>query len=58
MAQIGHTTSRLTPAIYARPMDCHHDEAERLKALVDGGDWTAANHSRGRVAGSPYAALR
>lgn len=40
MAQMGHTTPNLTLAIYARQMDRRDGEPERLKALVDGSEWT------------------
>jgi integrase len=41
MAQMGHTTPNLTLAIYARCMDRRDGEPERLKALVEGREWTA-----------------
>jgi integrase len=41
MAQMGHTTPELTLAIYARQMDRRDGEPERLKALVEGREWTA-----------------
>jgi integrase len=40
MAQMGHTTPNLTLAIYARQMDRRDGEPERLKALVEGHEWT------------------
>jgi integrase len=36
MAQMGHTTPKLTLAIYARQMNRRDGEPERLQALVDG----------------------
>jgi integrase len=39
-AQMGHTTANLTLAIYAKEMDRRDGEPERLKALVEGADWT------------------
>jgi integrase len=41
MAQMGHTTPDLTLAIYARQMNRRDGEPERLKALVEGREWTA-----------------
>jgi integrase len=43
MAQMGHTTPDLTLSIYARQMDRRDGEPERLKALVEGRDWTATD---------------
>jgi integrase len=45
MAQMGHTTASLTLAIYARQMDRRDGELERLKALVEGREWTAMDSS-------------
>jgi integrase len=42
MSQMGHTTPNLTLAIYARQMDRRDGEPERLRALVEGRNWTAA----------------
>jgi len=47
MAQMGHTTPNLTLAIYARQMDRRDGEPERLKALVEGRDWTAFGQRMG-----------
>ena len=40
MGQIGHTTAELTLRLYAREMDRRDGEPERLRALVNGEDWT------------------
>jgi integrase len=40
MAQMGHTTAELTLAVYARQMARRDGEPERLRALVEGADWT------------------
>jgi len=40
MAQMGHTTAELTLAVYARQMARRDGEPARLKALVEGADWT------------------
>lgn len=45
MAQMGHTTANLTLAIYARQMDRRDGEPERLRALVEGREWTAGAQS-------------
>jgi integrase len=45
MAQMGHATPNLTFAIYARQMDRRDGEPERLKALVEGGEWAAMGSS-------------
>lgn len=45
MAQMGHTTPELTLAIYARQMDRRDGEPERLKALIEGREWTAMDGS-------------
>lgn len=45
MAQMGHTTANLTLAIYARQMDRRDGEPERLRALVEGREWTAMGSS-------------
>lgn len=39
MAQMGHTSSHLTLAVYAKAMNRRDGEPERLKALVNGEDW-------------------
>ena len=39
MAQMGHTSPNLALAIYARQMNRRDGEPERLKALVEGGNW-------------------
>jgi hypothetical protein len=44
---MGHTTPSLTLAIYARQMDRRDGEPERLKALVEGRDWTAFGQRMG-----------
>jgi integrase len=43
MAQMGHTTANLTLSIYAREMSRRDGEPERLKALVEGTEWTATD---------------
>jgi hypothetical protein len=48
MAQMGHTSPNLTLAIYARQMDRRDGEPERLKALVEGRDWTEFRQTNGR----------
>jgi hypothetical protein len=40
------TTANLTLAIYARQMNRRDGEPERLKALMEGRDWAAANYPR------------
>jgi integrase len=50
MAQMGHTTANLTLAIYARQMDRRDGELERLKALVEGREWTAMDSSSTKTA--------
>jgi integrase len=40
MGQMGHTTAELTLAMYARQMNRRDGEPKRLKALVQGADWT------------------
>ena len=37
---MGHTSANLTLASYARAMNRRDDEPERLRALVNGDDWT------------------
>jgi integrase len=39
MGQMGHTSPNLALAIYAREMNRRDGEPERLKALVEGGNW-------------------
>lgn len=45
MAQMGHTTAELTLSVYARQMARRDGEPERLKALVEGADWTLTDTS-------------
>lgn len=45
MAMMGHTTTELTLAVYAREMARRDGEPERLKALVQGADWAAMGSS-------------
>lgn len=40
MYALGHTTAELTLAVYARQMARQDGEADRLRALVAGADWT------------------
>lgn len=44
MAQMGHTTTNLTLAIYARQMDRRDGEPARLKTLVQGREAVPAHH--------------
>ena len=39
MQPMGHVTSNLTLATYARQMDRRDGEPKRLRALGEGGDW-------------------
>jgi integrase len=50
MGQMGHTTPSLTLAIYARQMDRRDGELERLKALVEGAEWTVIDGSGAKAA--------
>ncbi len=45
MAMLGHATANLTLAVYARQMNRRDGEPERLKALVEGADWSALDSS-------------
>jgi len=54
MAQMGHRTAHVTLAIYARMMDRRDGERDRLRALVNGEDWTAFRRSSG---GEPVATI-
>lgn len=45
MGQLGHTDPTITLRFYAKEMDRRDGEPERLKALVEGRDWTAMDSS-------------
>jgi integrase len=47
MAQMGHTSASLTLGIDARQLDRSDGEPERLRALVNGEDWTAFRRGSG-----------
>ena len=53
--QLRHTTAELTLALYARQMDRHDGEPERLRALVEGRDRTARRQGNGGQAAEPTA---
>jgi hypothetical protein len=43
MGQMGHVTADFTLSVYAKEMDRRDGERERLKALVNGEEWTATD---------------
>ena len=44
MQQLGHTDPAFTLRVYSHMMRRSDDERERLKALVEGHDWTQIGH--------------
>ena len=45
MQQLGHVDAKMTLGVYARVMNRRDGEPERLRALVEGADWTALGSS-------------
>ena len=43
MSQLGHVDPKMTLGVYARVMNRRDGEPERLRALVEGADWTATD---------------
>jgi hypothetical protein len=44
MQQLGHTDPAFTLRVYSHAMRRSEDERERLKALVEGHDWSHIGH--------------
>jgi integrase len=50
MQQLGHTDPVFTLRVYAHTMRRSEDERKRLKALVEGHDWSHIGHKTGQSA--------
>jgi maltooligosyltrehalose synthase len=50
MQQLGHTDPAFTLRVYAHAMRRSEDERARLKALVEGHDWSHIGHKTAETA--------